>query len=107
MKLVKKVDTEGIIDVEIDGRPLDFKVSREITGTTREQEQGIFSPAREENFTFGDYQNLIMFASHLSLCEPVDEIAEIIKERTEKVREWVQECKDTQGTVEILTDDNG
>ena len=101
MKIEKAIDKEGKTTILIDGKILGYEISRALTGTTGEETEGIFAEKRYELFYYGDYKNSIYFGQELSQTYPVKKYAEILTTRIQKVRDWVKECRDTAGTVEI------
>ena len=103
MKLVKTVNDEGDIDITLGGKPLDFELSRKLTGTTDEKDVGIFISCGEECFTFGAFQNVIYFPKGLDLRWDSEEIAEEISARIDKVCAWVADCKSTAGSADVVS----
>ena len=104
MKVEKAIDEKGHVSIRIDGEVPDYELSRKLTGTTGEKNDGIFDVHGEAgfiSFSFGDFHASINLGRHLYPTDPVDKYAEILSERIEKVREWVQSCRKTAGTVEI------
>ena len=55
----------------------------------------------QDNFVWGEFSTVIHFGHYLSFTPPVEEIAKEISSRVNKVREWVNSCKATAGSVEI------
>ena len=104
MKIEKRVNERGEVEILVNGEIPDYRLSQKLTGTTSEKGQGIFSVHGEAGFipfSFGDFHASINLGRHLYPTDPVDKYAEILSERIEKVREWVQSCRKTAGTVEI------
>ena len=101
MKIEKTIDEKGKITILVDGKAPNYELSRILTGTTNENQDGIFVTRNYEVFRFGDFSNTIYFSHSLGLTTPNEDYAEELAARIQKVRAWVQKCRDTAGTVEI------
>jgi len=100
MLLKKEVSNEGIIRISINGMDLDYNLSRFLTGTTNEDDEGIFTPTGD-TFYFGDFKKEFAFSDRLDYMDTVENIAAVINRRTEKVRAWIARCKATAGETEV------
>ena len=105
MLLKKTVSAEGQIEITLNGQELDLELSRLLTGTTGEEEKGIFNGENSAYFEFGDFRNRIIFQSFLDFCWQFEDIYEVIQTRVDQVRAWVQDCRDSGGEGEISTND--
>ena len=102
MKIEKIIDKEGKIAILIDGKIPSYEISRALTGTTGEGTEGIFVEGKSyELFYYGDYEKSVYLGEELSKLFPVEKYAKILASRVPKVRDWVRECQNTAGTVEI------
>jgi len=104
MIFTKTVSPEGIINLDIDGRDLDFRLSREITGTTGEENEGVFNKSVSTEFKFGDFSTDIGFYSNLDPSWCSEDLGIRIKNRISKVRDWVEDCKATAGSLDLSKD---
>lgn len=101
MLLKKEVGKDGNITISIDKKPLDHILSRELTGTTGEKGYGVFEhESVTETFEFGDFKAAITFEGTYNYCWQMEDLAPAIFARIEKVRDWVEDCKDSGGEVE-------
>ncbi len=104
MKIEKRVNERGEVEIRIDGETPDYELSRKLTGTTGEKNDGIFDVHGEAgfiSFRYGDFQASINLSRHLDPTYPVEKYAEILAERIKKVRNWVKSCRETAGIAEI------
>jgi len=100
MLLRKEISDEGIIRLTINGMDLDHELSRFLTGTTYEKDDGIFSPAGDI-FHFGEFKKEFAFSDRLDYTDPVKNIAAALNYRIKVVRQWVAACKATAGEAEV------
>lgn len=98
MKIEKIVDVDGNVKVKIDGESINAETTRKLTGC---QCGHLFRSGTEETFTWGEFSVKLYFNTDLDYVWPVEKIAETIHYRINKVREWVNSCKATAGSVEI------
>lgn len=100
MVLEKKVSKDGMIETTINGKKLDYALSRKLTGTIFEQENGVFSHDRNtEYFEFGDFKASIHFNGTYDESWHIEDLSTAIFARIEKVRGWVDDCKNSGGMV--------
>lgn len=108
MKIKKEITETGEINITfiVDGeeREQHFSLSRELTGTTCENGNGIFESWEEISFSFGEYKKMFELPP-LNQNDSVEKIARVIQERIDTVSAWVAECKSKAAitTAEILT----
>jgi len=100
MLLRKEVSDEGIIRVTINGMNLDHELSRFLTGTTYEDDEGIFTPTGD-TFYFGAFKKSFCFSTKLNLKAPAKDIANVLNHRIVCVKQWVAACKATAGEAEV------
>ena len=103
MKVEKIVDEKGIVTIIVNekiGKP--YVASRELTGTTDEDNDGVFDYQKEIKFIFGDFRKKFYFNELLDKTLPIEKYCEILVERIKLVRDWVETCKKTEGKVFIL-----
>ena len=101
MKIEKVVNEKGEVVITIDGKPTSTNTSRALTGTTNEEFWGIFSPDRVVRFSFGNFHENIEFTETPLSIDPIEQYARKLMARVQKVRNWVNKCKGTAGTIEI------
>jgi hypothetical protein len=98
MLLKKTVTKIGEVEVTIDGKTLDFELSRILTGTDNENRSGVFEGGEAEGwFKFGDFHSTIFFGGTYDITWQMDDLAPAIFDRIKKVREWVRDCRDSGG----------
>jgi hypothetical protein len=103
----KTVSDSGRIEIFIDGLPTNDATSRALTGTTYEENKGIFTLDEDgDNFTFGDFKQYISLPM-LDFTWTAEKITDRIAERIKLVREWVKSCKETTGIYHIIFDTDG
>ena len=100
MLLKKDVSNDGIINIKINGMDLDNKLSRLLTGTTYEGDEGIFTPTGDI-FYFGVFKKSFCFNTKLDLKAPAKDIANVLNYRIVCVKQWVAACKATAGEAEV------
>jgi len=98
LKIEKIVDDDGMIRILVNDKPIDYVMSRELTGTIGESGSGIFQEARIVEFIFGEFKRKFKF-EELNIKIPINEYADEIMHRIEVVSEWVIQCKETAGTA--------
>lgn len=101
MLIRKEVSDKGKIEITINGQSLDSNLSRELTGTTSEEKSGVFyAEALSVGFHFGAFYREIVFSGTYSITWQMEDLVPAISARIKKVREWVQDCKDSGGVVQ-------
>lgn len=84
LEIKKIVDDEGMIRILINDKPIDYVMSRTLTGTTGECGSGIFNQERTVEFIFGEFKREFKFEK-LDNKMPIDEYADEIMHRIEVV----------------------
>ena len=105
MRVEKIVSTEGIIEIRINGKGIAYQaaresVSRELTGLTCWAHY-IFTEGQQMELFFGDFYTEITFCTTLKQTLCVVEYTKRLQQRIVVVKQWIRECKATEGTCEI------